>query len=102
VSYEILIEGKESIDGWSVCIVCLNVDRTAAVERKRWRCSDCGIDAGNNTQQPLRTYFANNTASALENNLRAWGSAKGVRAAYKMLKSARYKCLVTLSKREQA
>jgi hypothetical protein len=102
VSYEILIEGKESIDGWSVCIICLNVDRTTAVERKRWRCSDCGIDAGNNTQQPLRTYFANNTPSALENNLRAWSGAKGVRAAYKMLKSARYKCLVTLSKREQA
>ena len=29
MSYEILIEEREPIDGWTVCTVCLNVERTA-------------------------------------------------------------------------
>jgi hypothetical protein len=99
MSYEILIEEREQIDGWSVCTVCLNVDRTATVARRRWRCADCGIDAGNRTQQTLKDYLTENPAETLEKNLREWGNVKGVRAAYKMLRSARYKCLLTLGRR---
>jgi ribosomal protein L37AE/L43A len=99
MSYEILIEGRETIDGWSVCTVCLNVDRTTAVAAKKWRCADCGVDARNESQQPLRAYLIENPVSTLETNLREWGNVKGVRPAYKMLKSARYKCLLTLSRR---
>ena len=99
MSYEILLEGRETIDGWSVCTVCLNVDRTASVTARKWRCSDCGIDASNDSQQALRTYLVDNPPATLESNLRQWGAVKGVRPAYKMLKSARYKCLLTLSKK---
>jgi transposase-like protein len=100
MNYTILIEQQESVDGWTVCTICLNVDRTAAVARKRWRCPDCGIDASNNTQQPLAKYLVDNPPSTLEKNLREWGNVKGVRAAYRMLRSARYKCLLTLSRRQ--
>jgi hypothetical protein len=99
MSYEILIEQREPIDGWTVCTICLNVERTASVARRRWRCPDCGIDAGNNTQRELKDYLTENPSEVLENNLREWGSVKGVRAAYKMLRSARYKCLLTLGRR---
>lgn len=102
MSYEILIEEREPIDGWTVCTVCLNVDRTVAVGGKRWRCADCGIDAASNTQRPLSAYLTENSVETLEKNLAQWGNVKGVRAAYKMLRSARYKCLVTLSKRRPA
>jgi hypothetical protein len=101
MSYEILIEEREPIDGWTVCTVCLSVDRTTAVGGKRWRCGDCGVDAASNTQQSLPVYLAANSVEVLEKNLAQWGNVKGVRAAYKMLRSARYKCLVTLSKRRQ-
>jgi len=40
--YEILLEGREPIEAWSVCTVCMNADRTASVHRPRWRCLDCG------------------------------------------------------------
>lgn len=101
MSYEILLEQQEPIDGWTVCTICLNVDRTANVASggKRWRCADCGIDAGNNTQRTLPDYLNENPIETLEKNLREWGNVKGVRAAYKMLRSARYKCLMTLSRR---
>jgi hypothetical protein len=99
LSYEILLEDNVPIDGWSVCTVCLNVERTIKVVHRRWRCPDCGIDAGNNTQRDLRVYLVENSAEVLENNLREWGNVKGVRAAYKMLRSARYKCLMTLGRR---
>lgn len=99
MSYEILIEQRETMDGWSVCTVCLNVDRSTAVVRKRWRCADCGVAADNNSQRDLTVYLAENPAETLEQNLRAWGNVKGVRPAYKMLRSARYKCLLTLGRR---
>lgn len=99
MSYELLIENGEPIDGWSVCTVCLSVDRTAAVARKRWQCADCHVDASNNTQRTLRAYLTENSIEVIEGNLREWGNVKGVRAAYKMLRSARYKCLITLSRR---
>jgi transposase-like protein len=99
MSYEILIEETETIEGWTVCAICLNVERTATVARKRWRCPDCGIDASNNTQRVLRDYLTENTPEIIEKNLREWGNAKGVRAAYRMLRSARYKCLLTLGRR---
>jgi hypothetical protein len=95
--YEILLEGREPIEAWSVCTVCLNVDRTASVARRRWRCSDCS--SLSDMQQPLPEYLAANPADVLDKNLREWGNAKGVRPAYKMLKSARFKCLMTLSRR---
>jgi hypothetical protein len=98
--WEILIEGREPIDGWTVCTVCLQVDRTAATERRKWRCSDCVADNTQNLQRPLRAYLEANPAATIERNLQEWGAVKGVRPAYKMLKSARYKCLLTLSKRE--
>ncbi len=98
-NFTLLIEEKEPIDVWTICTVCLNVDRTASVARKRWRCTDCGVDAKSNLQQPLRDYLNENSIETIENNLRQWGNAKGVRAAYKMLRSARYKCLMTLGKR---
>ena len=31
MSYEILLEQREPIDGWTVCTVCLSVERTAAI-----------------------------------------------------------------------
>jgi hypothetical protein len=96
-SYEILIESREPIEAWSVCTVCLNVDRTASVRRRRWRCSDCG--ALSVLQQELPRYLDENPVDTLENNLKQWGSVKGVRAAYRMLKSARFKCLITLNRR---
>jgi hypothetical protein len=99
--WEILVEGREPIDGWSVCTVCLQVDRTLATVRRKWRCSDCGAAASENLQRPLRAYLEANPIETLERNLQQWATVKGVRPAYKMLKSARYKCLLTLSRREQ-
>ena len=100
MSYEILLEGSEPIDAWSVCTVCLNVARTTAVSSRRWRCSDCGVDASNDSQQSLRVYLLETPPDMLETNLRQWTSTKGVRPAYKMLRSARYKCLLTLSRKQ--
>lgn len=99
LSYEILIEEQEPIDGWTVCTVCLNVERTINTIHRRWRCPDCGVDASNNSQRALRDYLAENGDDVLAKNLREWGNVKGVRAAYKMLRSARYKCLMTLGRR---
>jgi hypothetical protein len=99
MSYEILMEEREPIDGWTVCTVCLNVDRTTSVLRRKWRCADCGVDTSNNSQRGLRDYLTENPAETLEKNLREWGNVKGVRAAYKMLRSARYKCLLALGRR---
>jgi hypothetical protein len=79
--------------------VCLNVDRTTSVLRRKWRCADCGVDTSNNSQRSLRDYLLENDTETLEKSLRQWGSVKGVRAAYKMLRSARYKCLMTLGRR---
>ena len=53
MSYEILIEEREPIDGWTVCTVCLSVERTAKVWRGRWRCPDCGVDTSNNSQRTV-------------------------------------------------
>lgn len=98
MSYEILIGGDEPIDGWSVCKVCLNVERSAAVGRPRWRCADCGSGASNDSQQALLAYLEANPVEVLEKNLVQWNAVKGVRPAYKMLRSARYKCLLALSR----
>ena len=100
MSYEILIEEREPIDGWTVCTVCLNVERTAqGVRGGKWRCTDCGVDTSNNSQRTLSDYLTENSAETLEKNLREWSNVKGVRAAYKMLRSARYKCLLVLGRR---
>ena len=97
--YEILLDGLEPVEAWSVCTVCLNVDRTASVQRARWRCADCGSLADH--QQPIPQYLDENSLEVLDRNLREWTAVKGVRPAYKMLKSARFKCLMTLSRRRQ-
>jgi hypothetical protein len=99
MSYEILIEEREPIDGWTVCTVCLSVERTAKVWRGKWRCSDCGVDTSNNSQRALKEYLVENSQETLEKSLREWSNVKGVRAAYKMLRSARYKCLMVLGRR---
>ena len=65
-----------------------------------WRCSDCGSLADH--QQPIAQYLDENSLEVLDRNLREWGSVKGVRPAYRMLKSARFKCLMTLSRRRQS
>jgi hypothetical protein len=98
--YEILIEGREPIEAWSVCTVCMNADRTASVRRPRWRCSDCGSLADH--QEPMTQYLDENSIEVLERNLREWLAVKGVRPAYKTLRSARLKCLMTLSRRRIA
>jgi hypothetical protein len=98
--YEILIEDREPIEAWSVCKICLQVDRAASVRRRRWRCTDCS--AIGDLQQPLTEYLDEHPVHTLEKDLKEWSNVKGVRAAYKMLKSARYKCLMTLNKRRQA
>jgi hypothetical protein len=95
--FEILLEGREPIDAWMICTVCLSVDRAASVSHARWRCGDCG--AVSDLQQPLPQYLDENSLDSLDRNLREWGNAKGVRPAYKMLKSARFKCLMKLSRR---
>jgi hypothetical protein len=97
--YEILLEEREPLDRWTVCTICLNVDRTLAVVRRRWRCADCGVDASNDSQQPLQDYLLRTPTDVIENNLKQWNNVKGARAAYKMLRAARYKCLLTLQKR---
>jgi hypothetical protein len=99
MSYEILIEEREPIDGWTVCTVCLNVERTATVWHGKWRCSDCGVGTSNDSQRALKDYLVENSLETLEKNLREWANVKGVRAAYKMLRSARYKCLMVLGRR---
>ena len=99
MSYEILIEEREPIDGWSVCTVCLSIERTAKVYRGKWRCVDCGVDTSNDSQRELKQYLKDNYPDTLEKNLREWTAVKGVRAAYKMLRSARYKCLLVLGRR---
>jgi hypothetical protein len=99
VSYEILIEERETIDGWTVCTVCLNVERTTTVLGRKWRCPDCGVDTSNDSQRALKVYLTENPQETLEKNLAAWSNVKGVRAAYKMLRSARYKCLMVLGRR---
>ena len=95
--YEILLEGQEPIEAWSVCTVCMNADRTASVRRPRWRCSDCGSVAEH--QEPMTQYLDENSIEVLERNLREWLAVKGVRPAYKTLRSARIKCLMSLSRR---
>ena len=99
MSYEILVEEREPIDGWTVCTICLNVERTAKVWRGKYRCPDCGVDTSNNSQRALKDYLLENSAETLEKNLQQWSSVKDVRAAYKMLRSARYKCLLLLGRR---
>lgn len=99
-SYEILLSGTEPLEHWSVCTVCLSIERTAELTAaKRWRCPDCGSTATSDTPQPLVTYLADNPAETIERNLTQWAAVKGVRPAYKMLRSARYKCLLTLARR---
>jgi hypothetical protein len=100
MSYEILVEQREPIDGWTVCTVCLSVERTTKVwGRGKWRCPDCGVDTSNNSQRTLKEYLTENSSETIEKNLREWSNVKGVRAAYKMLRSARYKCLLALGRR---
>jgi hypothetical protein len=100
--YEILLDEVEPLDRWTLCTVCLNVDRTLAVVRRRWRCSDCGVDSSNDTQQPLKAYLIATPTETIEKNLREWNNnVKGARVAYKMLRAARYKCLLVLQKRVQ-
>ncbi len=98
--YEILLDGREPIEAWSVCTVCMNADRTASVSRPRWRCPDCGSVADH--QQPMPQYLDENPVDVLERNLREWLAVKGMRPAYKSLRSARFKCLMTLSRRRVA
>lgn len=98
MSYEILIGGDEPIDGWTICKVCLNVERSSTVAGRRWRCADCGSTATNDTQQALGAYLEANSIEIIEKNLTQWSTVKGVRPAYKMLRTARYKCLLTLSR----
>ena len=97
--YEILLEEREPLDRWTLCTVCLNVDRSTAVVRRRWRCADCGVATSNDTQQPLKAYLMDTPTETIEKNAREWNQVKGARAAYKMLRAARYKCLLTLQKR---
>ena len=97
--FEILLEEREPLDRWTLCTVCLNVDRSVAVARNRWRCSDCGVDSSNDTQQPLKAYLIATPAETIEKNLREWMNVKGARVAYRTLRAARYKCLLLLQKR---
>ena len=99
--YEILLEEREPLDRWTLCTVCLNVDHSVAVARNRWRCSDCGVDSSNDTQQPLKAYLTDTPAETIEKNLREWMNVKGARVAYRTLRAARYKCLLVLQKRMQ-
>lgn len=97
--FEILLEDREPLDKWALCTVCMNVDHSLAVVRRRWRCSDCGVDSSNDTQQPLKAYLTATPAETIEKNLREWMNVKGARVAYRTLRAARYKCLLVLQKR---
>jgi len=99
--YEILLDGVEPLEKWTLCTVCLNVDRTLAVVHRRWRCADCGVDTSNDTQQPLKAYLLDTPTETIEQNLREWMNVKGARIAYRTLRAARYKCLLVLQKRVQ-
>jgi hypothetical protein len=99
VSYEILIEEREPIDSWSVCTICLNVDRTANLSSRNWKCAGCGTGTANDSQRALTDYLVENSVETLEQNLRQWTNVRGMRPAYKMLRSARFKCLMALGRR---
>jgi hypothetical protein len=99
-SYELLLSGTEPLEQWSVCTICLHVERSGAVsDAKRRRCADCGSTPTADSPQLLTAYLAQNPPETLETNLRQWTAIKGMRPAYKMLRAARYKCLLTLSRR---
>ena len=99
MGWEILIDAREPIEAWSVCTICLQVDRTASTNRRRWRCSDCSSIG--DLSQPIVRYLDEHPVDVLEKDLKEWGNVKGARAAYKMLKAARFKCLITLNRRRQ-
>lgn len=99
MSYEILVEEREPIDGWTVCTVCLNVERTEKVASRNWKCAGCGVTTANDSQRALKDYLTENSVETIEKNLREWSNVKGMRAAYKMLRSARFKCLILLGRR---
>ena len=99
MSYEILVEEREPIDGWTVCTVCLAVERTEKVWARNWKCPGCGVTTANNSQRTVKDYLTENSTETLEKNLREWSNVKGMRPAYKMLRSARFKCLILLGRR---
>ena len=53
----------------------------------------------NNSQRTLKEYLVENYPATIEKNLNEWTAVKGVRAAYKMRRSARYKILLVLGRR---
>ena len=59
------------------------------------------MDSSNDTQQPLKAYLIATSTDTIEKNLREWNNVKGARPAYKVLRAARYKCLLVLQKRMQ-
>src|SRR6187455_1189741 len=69
MSYEILMEEREPIDGWTVCTVCLSIERTTKVYRGKWRCPDCGVDTSNNSQRTVKEYLVENYPETIEKNL---------------------------------
>jgi hypothetical protein len=77
----------------------LSIERTTKVYRGKWRCADCGVDTSNNSQRTLKEYLVENYPETIEKNLNEWTAVKGVRAAYKMRRSARYKILLVLGRR---
>lgn len=99
MSYEILVEEREPIDGWTVCTVCLAVERTEKVWTRNWKCPGCGATTAKDLQRTLKDYLTENSTEQLEKNLREWNAVKGMRPAYKMLRSARFKCLMLLGRR---
>jgi hypothetical protein len=99
VSYEDLMEGEQPVGRFSICTICLGIAPTPLPGGTPWRCAECGSGEGGGTRQTLQQYLEDNTPSMLEQNLRQWLSIKGMRPAFKMRKSARYKCLLTLSRK---
>jgi hypothetical protein len=57
MSYEILVEEREPIDGWTVCTVCLNVERTAKVWRGKYRCPDERLHTASVELGPFPHYY---------------------------------------------
>ena len=84
-----------------VCTVCLNgAHLTKATARRKWRCSDCGAAAEQlaaRSQEPILS-----ESPTRSSELERWTTAKGVRPAYKMLRSARTSaCSLAAPAREQ-
>ncbi|MCP5143688.1 MAG: hypothetical protein H6978_02575 [Gammaproteobacteria bacterium] len=99
MSYDILIAGEETVDGWSICTRCLNVLRTPQKVKSRWGCDQYACDKHGNPHTALKGYLADHSALELESRLKEIMQVKGMKPAMRSIRVARLKCLIVLSQK---